>query len=525
VGPQASRHDNIDADLTLPSVVSSLPDKHRDQELTLTIIFHPDTSRIGQTAVVPRQTGSAPWILGRRSPAFSGGTVQVAEPLEDPHISRQALEFLPRGKQLVVRRFAASSRCRIAGSGLDDSVELEPEELRRGVPLMLGHTVVLLLRLARRGDPGAGESEFGGLLRGGSAYMAGLRKQIIQTGGSDLDVLIRGETGTGKELVAVAIHGASRRAGTPLVSVNMAAIPSELAAAALFGSAKGAFTGADRAGVGYFQQAQGGILFLDEIGDTSADVQPQLLRALQQREIQSVGGAIRQVDVRVISATDAALEDEACDFKAALRHRLGACEIQILPLREHPEDIGELLLYFLTLGATESQRSGILPQAHSSAPDIAAWAGLFYRFLCYSWPGNVRELANFAQQVVLASERQLTLVDSVETALERGAAAPQAVPDTAVRRRMQAVDEEEFERALQDNHFEAARAAKQLGVSRTAVYRRIEESPRHRLAKEVPRDELQRALAENKGDSTAAAMQLRVSVTSLRARLRRRDRE
>ena len=525
MGAKASMHDNIDADLTLPSVVSSLPGKHRDQELSFTIIFHPETSRIGQTAVVPRQTGSAPWILGRRSPAFSGGTAQVAEPLEDPHISRQALEFLPRGKQLVVRRFAASSRCRIAGCELDDSVELEPEELRKGVPLMLGHTVVLLLRLARRGEPGAGEPQRVGQLRGSSAYMAGLRKQILQAGGSDLDVLIRGETGTGKELVAAAVHGASRRADAPLVSVNMAAIPSELAAAALFGSAKGAFTGAERAGVGYFQQAQGGGLFLDEIGDTSADVQPQLLRALQQREIQSVGGAIRQVDVRVISATDAALEGEGCDFKAALRHRLGACEIQLLPLREHPEDIGELLLYFLTVGAAELQRSGILPQEHSSAPEIAAWAGLFYRFLCYSWPGNVRELANFARQVVLASERQLTLVDSVENALEHKAAAPQAVPDTRVRRRMQAIDEEEFDRALQDNHFEAARAAKQLGVSRTAVYRRIEESPRHRLAKEVPRDELQRALAENKGDSTAAAMQLRVSVTSLRARLRRRDRE
>jgi DNA-binding NtrC family response regulator len=517
-------HDNIDADLTLPSVVSPLPGKHRDEELSFTIIFHPETSRIGQTAVVPRQSGRAPWVLGRRSPVFSAGAVQVAEPLEDPHISRRALEFLPRGQQLLVRRFAASSRCRIAGCELDDSIELEPAELRKGVALMLGHTVVLLLRLTRRGEPGVDQSQCGGLLRGGSAYMAGLRKQILQAGGSELDVLIRGETGTGKELVAAAIHGASRRAGMPLVCVNMAAIPSELAAAALFGSAKGAFTGADRAADGYFQQAQGGSLFLDEIGDTSADVQPQLLRALQQREIQSVGGAIRPVDVRVISATDAPLAGEGCDFKAALRHRLGACEIQLLPLREHPEDIGELLLYFLTLDATAAQRSGILPREHSTAPEIAAWAGLFYRFLCYSWPGNVRELANFSAQVVLVSEQKLTLVDSVEAALQDSAAAPQAVPEAKLRRRMQAIDEEEFDRALQDNHYEAARAAVQLGVSRTAVYRRIEESPHHRLAKEVPRDELQRVLAENKGDSTAAAMQLRVSVTSLRALLNRRER-
>ncbi|RLA47691.1 MAG: hypothetical protein DRQ97_05515 [Gammaproteobacteria bacterium] len=524
-GPKEAMHDNIDADLTLPSVVSSLPGTSRDQVLSLTIIFHPKTSRIGQTAVLPRKTDSAGWILGRRSPAFSDATVQVAEPLDDPHISRQALEFLPRGKQLVVRRFAGSSRCRIAGGELDDSVELQRQELHKGVALMLGHTVVLLLRLTRRGGTGAGVLECGGLLRGSSAYMAGLRRQILQNAGSDLDVLIRGETGTGKELVAAAIHGASARAEAPLVSVNMAAIPSDLAAAALFGSAKGAFTGADQAAVGYFQQAQGGSLFLDEIGDTSADVQPQLLRAIQQREIQSVGGAIKQVDVRVISATDAALEGEGCDFKAALRHRLGACEIQLLPLREHPEDIGELLLYFLALAATRLQRSGLLPQEHSSAPEIASWAGLFYRFLCYSWPGNVRELENFSRQVVLASERQLTLVDHVESTLRNGAAAPRTEPGTMARRRMQAIGEEEFDRALQDNHFEVARAAKQLGVSRTAVYRRIEESPRHRLAKEVPRDELQRVLAEHQEDILAAAMKLRVSVTSLRALLRQREAE
>ncbi len=130
-----------------------------------------------------------------------------------------------------------------------------------------------------------------------------------------------------------------------------------------------------------------------------------MLRALQQREIQAVGGAIRRVDVRVISATDAVLEGESCDFKAALRHRLGACEIVLPPLREHPEDIGELLLYFLRRSAAEIGRTALLPHAQSPATDIAAWAVLFFSFLCYRWPGNVRELANFAQQVVLASEQ------------------------------------------------------------------------------------------------------------------------
>ena len=204
-----------------------------------------------------------------------------------------------------------------------------------------------------------------------------------------------------------------------MVSVNMAAIPSELAAAALFGSSRGAFTGADRTTLGYFEQAQGGSLFLDEIGEASLEVQPLLLRALQQREIQVVGGVIRRIDVRVISATDAALDAVGCDFKAALRHRLGAFEIVLPPLREHPEDIGELLLYFLQGSAAEAQRSEVLPHAQSPERDIAAWAILFFRFVSYSWPGNVRELANFAQQIILASEKNLTLNENVYSAFLR----------------------------------------------------------------------------------------------------------
>ena len=414
------------------------------------------------------------------------------------------------------------------GSAALKGAELVASQLQQGVPVILGHAVVLLLRLGRQRDQGrAQESRSDELLRGSSAYMHGLRQQISLAAGSDLDVLIRGETGTGKELVAATIHRASRRASAPLVSVNMAAIPPELAPAALFGSAKGAFTGADRAGVGYFVQAQGGSLFLDEIGDTAQAVQPQLLRALQQREVQAVGGPIRRVDLRVISATDAPLDAQGGGFKAALRHRLGACEIHLLPLREHPEDIGELLLYFLTISAAESHLVDVLPNESSAAPEIAAWAGLFYRFLCYRWPGNVRELANFARQVVLASEHQLTVVDNIEAALQPSTAGPPAVtgaqpktPDIDRPRKMKDIDEVEFDLALQQNRFEAARVARQLGVSRTAVYRRIEDSPRHRLVKEVPASELQRVLTDNHGDLCATALQLRVSQASLRTRLR-----
>lgn len=509
-----------DPDLTLPSIIASLAGKYAALELVITIVFHPDTSRIGQRAAVPKQTGNAPWILGRSSPAFNGCGKQSPSPLEDRHISRRALQFLYRGKSLTICRFDKASRCRVGQTELFDTVELDWEQLCAGVPLLLGHSIVLLLRLGPSGTPSARGPGCGHPLRGSSACMEGVREQVARAADSDLDVLIRGETGTGKELVATAIHSASRRAGAPIVSVNMAAIPSELAAAALFGSARGAFTGADKTAPGYFEQAQGGSLFLDEIGDTSAGVQPQLLRALQQREIQAVGGPIRRVDVRVISATDAALDGEGSDFKAALRHRLGACEIVLPPLREHPEDVGELLMYFLQMSAAEAGRTQLLPHAQSPAPDIAAWAVLFFSFLGYSWPGNVRELANFAQQVILASEQTPILNDNLQAALAAAGANVTRPSQPPTRRKMQDIDDDIFDEAMASNGCEAKRVALQLGVSRTAVYRRIEVSPLYRLVSEISREEYERALTEREGDSAAVARHLHVSLNSLRRRLR-----
>lgn len=509
-----------DSDVTLPSIIASVASKYTGHELVLTIIFHPDTSRIGQRAVVPQQTGNAPWVLGRRSPAFHGGDGQTALPLDDRHVSRRALQFTLQGKRLVIHRFEKSSRCRIRSAELYDSVELEWEQLREGLPLMLGHSIVLLLRVARSGASCASRVASGSLLRGASASMADIREQVARAGDSNLDVLVRGETGTGKELVATSIHRASRRAQMPMVSVNMAAIPSELAASALFGSTKGAFTGADQAVVGYFEQAQGGTLFLDEIGDTAVDVQPQLLRALQEREIQAVGGPIRRVDVRVISATDAALDGQSGDFKAALRHRLGACEILLPPLREHPEDIGELLLYFLRNSVIEAGRPQFLPNEQGAASDIAAWAVLFFAFLSYQWPGNVRELANFAQQVVMASESKPVINETLRLAM-MAPGSRSSFSGRVQRRKMQDVDDDVFDQAMDGNDFEVPRVAQQLGVSRAAVYRRIEASPRYCLASEISPQELQRLMAEHAGDSASVARQLRVSHNTLRSRLRK----
>jgi two-component system nitrogen regulation response regulator GlnG len=514
-----------DSDVTLPSIIASMASRYGAQELVLTIAFHPDPARIGHRAVVPQQSGIAPWVLGRRSPDFHGHDGEVPLPLDDPHVSRRALQFTLKGKYLTISRFQPSSRCRLGSTELYDNVEVEWERLREGIPLLMGHSIVLLLRLGRGSSRcdvhSTSASAPDSLLRGSSACMAEIREQIARAASSDLDVLIRGETGTGKELVATAIHRASHRARAPMVSVNMAAIPSELAASALFGSARGAFTGANQAVLGYFQQAEGGTLFLDEIGDAASEVQPQLLRALQQREIQAVGGAIKQVDVRVISATDAELDGQGSDFKAALRHRLGACEITLPPLREHPEDIGELLLYFLRESAVAAARDDFLPGVHTAAPVIATWAVLYFAFLTYHWPGNVRELANFAQQVVLASERTPMLNQHLRAAMMGRGSPTSSLSGRTRRRKMQDIDDDTFEQAMLANECDVFRVAQQLGVSRAAVYRRIEASPRYCLASEIPPQDLQRLMAEHAGDTATVARQLRVSHNSLRNQLRK----
>lgn len=508
-----------DTEQTLPSVHAALAKRYGEQDLVLTVIFHPDTQRIGHRAVVPQDALKSQWLLGRFSPLFHAPGEGVPAPLDDPFVSRRALQFTLRGKQLLISRFETSSRCRVGPSELYTEVELEWDQLRAGVPLFLGHSIVLLLRLGSAALPSYAGDASEALLLGSSACMSRVREQVSRIASSELDVLVRGESGTGKELVASAIHQGSRRAQAPMISVNMAAIPGELAPAALFGSSRGAFTGADRAAPGYFEQATGGSLFLDEIGDTAPEVQPLLLRALQQRELQVVGGPIRRVDVRVISATDAALDDADSDFKLALRHRLSACEIVLPPLREHPEDIGELLLHFLEVSATAAGRTDLLPHAHSTPMEIAGWAVLFLAFVSYPWPGNVRQLANFAQQVVLASDRMPVLNEHLQAAFASanspiGSASP-------TRRSLQTIDDETFAQAMRANDFEVMRVAQSLGVSRAAVYRRIEASPAYRLASDIPDDEVRSQMIEHGGDSAAVARLLRVSVAGLRARLRK----
>ncbi len=233
----------------------------------------------------------------------------------------------------------------------------------------------------------------GGELLGESPAMARLRREIALVAASDLTVLVTGETGVGKELVAHAIHAASRLRDRPLIHVNCAALPESVAESELFGHVRGAFTGADADRPGRFEIAQGGTILLDEIGELPPSVQPKLLRVLQDGEIQRVGAdRPRRVSVRVIAATNRDLEVEvaAGRFRADLFHRLAVYPIRVAPLRDRREDIALLAGYFCDVSR---RQLGLGPVRIDAAARALLEA--------YAWPGNVRELENLLSRVVL----------------------------------------------------------------------------------------------------------------------------
>jgi transcriptional regulator with GAF, ATPase, and Fis domain len=237
-------------------------------------------------------------------------------------------------------------------------------------------------------------------LTGESAAIRAVRETIARAGPSSATVLITGETGTGKELVATLLHQASPRRGRPMVRVNCAALPEALLESELFGHERGAFTGADQRRIGRFEQAHGGTLFLDEIGDMHPHIQAKVLRALQEREFQRLGGAgsIR-VDVRVVAATNQDLRALIARgrFREDLLYRLDVVSIHLPPLRERMEDLPAL--------AAE-----ILAELSSAAPAELESAALAL-LLAHTWPGNVRELRNVLERAALLGGTRIAARD------------------------------------------------------------------------------------------------------------------
>jgi formate hydrogenlyase transcriptional activator len=230
---------------------------------------------------------------------------------------------------------------------------------------------------------------------GNSAALESVLEQVEQVAPTDSTVLIEGETGTGKELIAHAIHNASQRCGRALIKLNCAAIPLDLLESELFGHEKGAFTGAITQKIGRFEMADKGTLFLDEVGDIPAALQPKLLRVLQEQEFERLGsGRTHKVDVRLVAATNRDLAEMVArgQFRSDLYYRLNVFPILLPSLRERREDIPVLVTHFVK---TFSRRIG--KQVDSIPPETMA------AFFEYSWPGNIRELQNLVERAVILS--------------------------------------------------------------------------------------------------------------------------
>ena len=233
-------------------------------------------------------------------------------------------------------------------------------------------------------------------LVGSAPSMQTLFRQVEKIAGTDATVLLTGESGTGKELAARALHSLSRRGDGAFVAVNCAAIPEGLAEAELFGAERGAFTGADRRRVGRLEAAHGGTLFLDEVGELPLELQPKLLRALQESRFHRVGGSDEiAVDLRILAATNRDLKAEvaAGRFREDLFYRLNVVPIRLPALRERREDIPRLIEHFVHRTA---RRHGVTAARFPKA--------LLRRLIDYSWPGNVRELANVVERLILLAE-------------------------------------------------------------------------------------------------------------------------
>src|SRR5437773_7840400 len=304
-----------------------------------------------------------------------------------------------------------------------------------------------------------GEMDFEGIVGQSSALRHVL--QLVETvAASDSTVLLLGETGTGKELIARAIHDRSRRKDRTLVRVNCAAIPTGLLESELFGHERGAFTGAISQKLGRLELADQGTLFLDEVGDIPTEVQPKLLRALQEREFERLGSTrTKKVDVRLVAATNRDLEKmiETREFRSDLYYRLNVFPIRIPPLRERPEDIPLLVRYFAQkYGRRMEKQIESIPAA--AMKKLSSW----------HWPGNIRELENFIERSVILTHGPALQVPIGELG-NNGKATP--IPGTR-----EAGDRDGILRILKDSNGRVAGpngAAARMGLKRTTLISRM----------------------------------------------------
>lgn len=294
---------------------------------------------------------------------------------------------------------------------------------------------------------------------GRSGAFSNVLDHISKVAHSNTSVLITGESGTGKERVAAAIHRASSRSNQPMITVNCAALPLSLVESELFGYERGAFTGANQQRIGKFEQANGGTVFLDEIGELPLEAQVKLLRVLQQREVERLGGqAIIPIDVRIITATNRNLEKEVAEgrFRLDLYYRLNVFPIEVPPLRERKDDIEPLAYYFLEkFGKTVNKISPAVMRQMKE----------------YPWPGNIRELEHLIErQVLLAEGSEITTIDLRSQPDITPVASSEAI------KTMEEMEKEHIIKALRASHGKvsgAGGAAAALGIAAQTLFAKM----------------------------------------------------
>jgi two-component system response regulator AtoC len=314
-----------------------------------------------------------------------------------------------------------------------------------------------------------------------SPRMRALWEVVEQTTGADVTVLIGGETGTGKDLVARAIHQLSARQARPFVKVNCAAVPRELLESELFGHERGAFTGAHRTRIGTFEAANGGTVFFDEIGDLHPALQAKLLHVLQDGAFSRVGGRTTlKADVRVLAATNKDLERAVAEgrFRDDLYYRLNVIQIWVPPLRERAEEIPLLIDYFVRRYAALYNRSGFRPSPAA-----------LQRLLHHRYPGNVRELENIVKRMIVLNDPEMVRTSFVNTPVDAPVEeAPRAPTPEALslkdiaRVAARAAEREAIERVLKQTSWNRVRAAKILRISYRALLYKIKDAGLSRVA-------------------------------------------
>jgi DNA-binding NtrC family response regulator len=371
--------------------------------------------------------------------------------VDDERVSRRHASFDRRGSDVFVTDLGSRNGTQVAG------VRIEGERrLQAGETVAIG-PMLAVLALAVRPEPSASDPPRDPCVIA-NPDMARVYELCRKVAATPLSVLVTGETGVGKERVAEAIHGFSRRADKPFVRLHMAALPESLLESELFGHERGAFSGADRRHVGYFESASGGTLFLDEVGELPPATQTTLLRARETRRVARLGSTTEiEVDIRVVAATnrDLAAETRAGRFREDLFFRLSAFRIHVPPLRERRDEIQLLAALF----AREMARS-----LDVAAPVVSPEA--LATLLRHRWPGNVRELKHVIEAAcVLAAPGEIRPEHLAESVL--GGAAPEPPRPAGA-----SSERDELVAALEANEGNQTRTALQLGISRrTLIYR------------------------------------------------------